>query len=75
MAFCPMNEKVDNREETGGTMLRTIIAAILVALLAAPALAGENTGEEIEWIPSFDKAVELAKKTDRHLVANVFSPT
>jgi len=56
-------------------MLRTIIAAILVALPAAPVLAGDNTIEEVEWVSSFDKAVESAKKTDRHLVANVFSPT
>lgn len=70
-----MNENVDHREITGGTMLRTIIATILVVLLAVPVLAGENAVQEVEWISSFDKAVELAQKTDRHLVANVFSPT
>jgi hypothetical protein len=62
-------------QATGGSMRALTTGIVLAVLLSVPAMAGETTEGGIAWVKSFDDAVALAKQTNRHLVADFWTPT
>lgn len=56
-------------------MLKTVSAVVVLGLWAATAGAAEDPAKGIEWVYSFEEATELALKTNRHIVADFFTPT
>ncbi len=56
-------------------MIKTALAASLILLLAAPVVSADTAQDSISWVHSYEEGMALAKKTDRHMVVNFFTPT
>ena len=56
-------------------MRQATMGMIFIFAVCASAFAGDSTGTGIEWVTSFEKAAALAQKTNRHLVADFYTPT
>ena len=56
-------------------MHKTARAVSLVLLLAAPVASADTVQDSISWVHSYEEGMALAKKTDRHLVVDFFTPT
>ncbi len=56
-------------------MIKTALAASLVLLLVAPVASADTAQDSISWVHSYDEGMALAKKTDRHLLVDFFTPT
>lgn len=56
-------------------MYKAALTATLVFLLAAPVLAGDNPPDSISWVHSYEEGMALARKADRHLMVDFFTPT
>ena len=56
-------------------MRQATMGIILIFAMCASALAGDSTGAAIDWVTSFEEAAALAQNTNRHLVADLYTPT
>ena len=56
-------------------MYKTAMAVSLVLVLAAPLMSADTPPDSISWVHSYEEGMALAKKTDRHLVVDFFTPT
>ncbi len=55
--------------------MRIAATIVLVLMLALPVIADEVPENGIDWVKSFEKGLAQAKKTNRHLLVDFYTPT